>query len=240
MGERELAENIKRQQYFKAVESPVPEHDEGTREIGELYPFLISGGSNTERFYFTHVNNITEYKFNIRPEYFGNESSYTDVFPKRIKEILNANHDARVFCVFDWDTVYGNEARLESHRRFEEQFKTEISDGRVTLCPSMPCIEYWFLLHFVDYSKFLRNYSSVSNRLASYMKRQCFPGEKQVLSKLLKMGKYLKSSTWVERLCADGKLDLAKERAENNITAALRAGNLDTQSYSYVYKVFKD
>lgn len=153
---------------------------------------------------------------------------------------MNANHDARVFCVFDWDTVYGSKTRLESHRRFEEQFETEISDGRVTLCPSMPCIEYWFLLHFVDHSEFLRAYSSVANRLAQYMKRLCFPDEKQALKKLLKMEKYLKNSTWVERLCADGKLDLGKERAENNITAALRAGNLDTQSYSYVYKVFKD
>lgn len=51
MGMRELAEDIKRQQYFEAVPTPEPEQDEGTRELGVLYPFLISGGSNTERYY---------------------------------------------------------------------------------------------------------------------------------------------------------------------------------------------
>lgn len=81
MGMRELAEDIKRQQYFEAVPTPEPEQDEGTRELGVLYPFLISGGSNTERYYFTHINDTTEYRFNIRPRYFGDESSYTEAFP---------------------------------------------------------------------------------------------------------------------------------------------------------------
>ena len=87
MTERELAEIVEQQQYFESVEAPSPEQDEGTREMGPLYPFLISGGTNTERYYFTHVNDITDYKFNIFPKYFGNESSYTEIFPERIKVI---------------------------------------------------------------------------------------------------------------------------------------------------------
>jgi hypothetical protein len=47
MKERELAEDIKQQQYFEAVPAPSPVKDEGTREMGPLYPFLISGGTNT-------------------------------------------------------------------------------------------------------------------------------------------------------------------------------------------------
>ena len=80
--------HIKQQQYFEAVPAPSPVKDEGTREMGPLYPFLISGGTNTERYYFTHINDTTDYKFNIRPKYFADESNYTDAFPKRIKEIL--------------------------------------------------------------------------------------------------------------------------------------------------------
>ena len=130
--QRELAKGVERQQYFKAAQVPVSEPEEGTREMGELYPFLISGGSNTERYYFTHINDLTEHKFNIRPRYFGDESSYTETFPRRIQEILNANHDAKVFCVFDWDTVYGNEARLKSHREFEELFKDKATEWIAT------------------------------------------------------------------------------------------------------------
>ena len=53
------------------------------------------------------------------------------------------------------------------------------------------------------------------------------------------MEKYLKDSTWVKNLCADGKLDTAIKRAEDNIKTAEEAGDLKNQSYSYVYKVFK-
>ena len=235
---RELAEDIKRQQYFEAVPAPEPEQEEGTRELGTLYPFLISGGSNTERYYFTHINDTTEHKFNIRPRYFGDESSYTEAFPKRIQEILSANNDAKIFCVFDWDTVYGNETRLKNHAEFVAQFAKEIADGTVTICPSMPSIEYWFLLHFEDYTQLLRDYPAVSNKLAPWM-RPCFSKPGVSLKKLLKTEKYLKESTWVENLCADGKLALAIERAEKNIAAAVEAGKLEEQSYSFVYKVFK-
>lgn len=236
--QRELAEGVERKQYFETAQIPVSEPEEGTREMGELYPFLISGGSNTERYYFTHINDLTEHKFNIRPRYFGDESSYTEAFPKRIQEILSSNHDARVFCVFDWDTVYGNEARLMNHREFEEQFKEEIAAGSVTLCPSMPSIEYWFLLHFDDYTQFLKNYGEVSNVLGPYIK-PCFPNPKKSLKSLLKRQKYLEDSTWVRNLCAEGKLDTAIERAEKNIQVAVEAGKLEEQSYSFVYEAFK-
>lgn len=238
MGKRELAEDVRRPQYFEPVPSPVPEQEEGTREMGALYPFLISGGSNTERYYFTHINDTTKYKFNIRPRYFGDESNYTEAFPKRIREILAANNDARIFCVFDWDTVYGDETCLKNHQAFEALFEKEIQQGTVALCPSMPCVEYWFLLHFVDYKDFLRNYPAVSNKLALYMK-SCFPNQKPALKKLLKTEKYLKEAVWVENLCADGKLALAIERAEKNVQAAVEAGLLEKQSYTFVYKLFK-
>jgi hypothetical protein len=237
--QRVLAEEEGRLHYFKAVQTPASEPEEGTRDMGELYPFLISGGSNTERYYFTHINDTTEHKFNIRPRFFGDESSYTDSFPKRIQEVLTANRDARIFCVFDWDTVYGNEARFKRHQGFEEKFKEEIAAGIVTLCPSMPSIEYWFLLHFVDYTKFLKNYRAISNVLGPYL-RPCFPDSKKPLKSLLKQKKYLEDSTWVKNICADGKLDAAIERAEKIIVAAVAAGELEKHSYSYIYKVFEN
>ena len=126
MEERELAEVVEQQQYFEAVPAPSPEEDEGTRDMGPLYPFLISGGTNTERYYFTHINDTTDYKFNIRPKYFADESNYTEAFPKRIKEILNANTDPKIFCVFDWDTIYGNDAKIRKHGDFEKQFQAQL------------------------------------------------------------------------------------------------------------------
>ena len=237
MEKRDLAEVVEQQQYFEAVEAPSPEPEEGTREMGPLYPFLISGGTNTERYYFTHINDTTDYKFNIRPKYFADESNYTEAFPKRIKEILEANSDARIYCVFDWDTIYGNEAKLKKHAEFEKLFEAEISKGVVSICPSMPSIEYWFLLHFVDSTSLLKDYREISAALAPHIK-PCFKDPTKNLKKLLKKEEYLKDSTWVINLCADGKLAQAIKRAEDNIKAAIEAGDLENQSYTYVYKVF--
>lgn len=237
MEKREMAQGVEKHPYFEAS-AIVEQSEPGTRDMGELYPFLISGGQNTERFYFTHINDTTGYKFNIKPKYFCDESNYTEAFPKRIREVLRNNNDAKIYCVFDWDTIYGDESKKKKHAQFEEQFKEEIAKGILTICPSMPSIEYWFLLHFVNDKTLRLTCGKVIEVLAPYMNAY-FPHKTKTLGKVIKAEKYLKDSSWVENLCADGKLELAIARAEKNIEAALAAGNLESQSYSFVYKVFK-
>ena len=238
MKERELGETIEQKRFFEAVPaSPLPEQDEGKRDMGPLYPFLISGGRNTERWYFVHINDITDYKFNIIPEYFGDESNYTEVFPKRIKGILEKNIDAKVYCVFDWDTIFNNDDNLAKHKAFENEIQADIDNGKVILCPSMPSIEYWFLLHFQNYTELIKTNGNAIGILAPHIKTW-FSSDKR-LSKILKSEKYIKFPHWVENLCADGKLELAIQRAENNINTAKENNDLDNQSYTYVYKLFK-
>ena len=238
MKERELGETIEQKRFFEAVPaSPLPEQDEGKRDMGPLYPFLISGGRNTERWYFVHINDITDYKFNIIPKYFGDESNYTEVFPKRIKGILEKNIDAKVYCVFDWDTIFNDNDNLAKHKAFENEIQADIDNGKVILCPSMPSIEYWFLLHFQNYTELIKTNGNAIGILAPHIKTW-FSSDKK-LSKILKSKKHIKSPHWVENLCADGKLELAIQRAENNINTAKENNDLDNQSYTYVYKLFK-
>lgn len=76
MCKRELAESAEEPKYFASVQSTTSEAENenneqqevehGTREMGILYPFIISGGQNTEHFYFKHINDLTDYKFNIK------------------------------------------------------------------------------------------------------------------------------------------------------------------------------
>ena len=249
MGKRELAESAEESKYFASVHTATSEVEDeskekqgtehGTREMGILYPFIISGGKNTERFYFKHINDLTDYKFNIKPEYFADESNYTEVFPKRIREILSKNTDAKIYCVFDWDTIYADETCLKKHDAFVEEFVDEIKNGTVVICHSMPSIEYWFLLHFEENcTELLKDYSAVSMRLAPHMK-PCFSDSAPKLKKLLKMEKYLKDSTWVKNLIDNGKLEKATKYAESNINAAQANDDLENQSFSYVYKIFK-
>lgn len=239
MGKKELGKDIE-QQYFEAVPTPLAEIYESSRDM-EVYPFVISGGKNTEHYYFKHISEKTDYKFIVKPEFFGDESNYTDVFPKRITKILDRNNDVKIFCVFDWDTVRGHKKNLEKHQAFVNQFQTEIDSGTVVVCPSMPSIEYWFLLHFENYTQLIKTCGrTMQNLLTPYM-LSYFPntGGKKLL-KVLKGEEYVRESGWVEKMCEEGKLDLAIQRAEDNINAAKTAGELDNQSYSYVYKVFKN
>ena len=241
MEKRELRETIEQKRFFEAAPaSALPEQDEGKRDMGPLYPFLISGGKNTERWYFAHINDITDYKFNIIPKYFGDESGYTEVFPNRIKSILKKNADAKIFCVFDWDTIFDNETNQEKHRVFEEELQSEIENGTVILCPSMPSIEYWFLLHFENHTDLIKSCGKKLQSLLSSHMMPYFTGSDKKLLNLLKDNNYIKNGEWVKNLCADGKLQLAIQRAEENINAAIKNGNLDNQSYTYVYKLFKE
>ena len=209
--------------------------------MGPLYPFLISGGRNTERWYFVHINDITDYKFNIIPKYFGDESNYTEVFPKRIKGILEKNIDAKVYCVFDWDTIFNDNDNLAKHKAFENEIQADIDNGKVILCPSMPSIEYWFLLHFQNYTELIKSCGRKLQSLLTPHMMPYFPNSNKKLLNLLKDEDYIGKDKkhWVENLCADGKLELAIQRAENNINTAKENNDLDNQSYTYVYKLFK-
>ena len=208
--------------------------------MGPLYPFLISGGTNTERYYFTHINDTTDYKFNIFPNYFGNEASYTEIFPERIKDIIKLNAGARVFCVFDLDTVFSSETNQNKHQSFEKSLKQEIANGSVVLCPSMPSIEYWFLLHFENRTQLIKTCGRTMQRLLSpYMMPYFQNTEGKSFLKVLKSKECVRDSGWVVKLCENGKLDAAIHRAESNIKAAEAKEDMDNQSYSYVYLLFK-
>jgi hypothetical protein len=230
---RELAEEVKKEKYF--VATPTTSYKEGTKEISSLRPFIISGGKNTERYYFQHINT-----FNIKPEYFGKESEYTKEFPKRISEILKNHNDAKIFCVFDFDTVYGNKANKKRHEDFVEKIKSNIGGGNVVLCPSMPSIEYWFLLHFKNSTDLIKTCGNKMNGLLTGYMKSYFPKSNKKIIDILKSEKYVKEPQWVKELCANRKLETAIKRAEENIEKALASNALEEQSYSYVYKVFKE
>ena len=111
------------------------------------------------------------------------------------REMHPKNADAKIFCVFDMDTVvkYGLQNK---HKDFVAALDSEINSGQVVLCESMPSFEFWLLLHFTDYEGLLKNYSEVSNVLAPYLKPY-FNCSTVSFKKLIKRDKYLKDSAWV-------------------------------------------
>ena len=242
--ERDLRNNNVEKPHFEKIAEL---SDEGQRELNPLLPFIVSGGKNTERYYFNHISKLTKYKFNIEPKFCGDESSFAEVFPQRIDNILKNNIDAIVYCIFDYETIQQNSTCLKKYREFEQKYK---HNSNVIICLSMPCIEYWFLLHFKNYIGLIKDNAKVIGHLAIYMKqyfdtkiqdKECtYKKVDKKFSGKLKSHKYLEDPSWVEKLCADGKLDLAITRAEENIRKAIEANDLGNQSYTYVYRIFKE
>ena len=237
MAKRKLAKEVKPKKFFIA-NSTSTGLDKGTRELSPLLPYIISGGEVTERYYFLHLSKESNYKFKVEPEYFGKESNFVQEFPKNIEKILGGNPDAKIFCLFDWDTIYGNKTNLGKYNRFVKQIQAHIDNGNVVLCPSMPSFEYWFMLHFKNTTRLVKTCEEMAKELKPYMSSY-FSKKKINLFKVLKSSKYVEKSTWVRNLCTDGKLDAAIQRGEENIIKAKEADDLENQSYSYVYKVFK-
>ena len=103
------------------------------------------------------------------------------------KNVAKKNAVAKVFCVIDLDTLYLNKKNQEKHLKFEESLKNEIEQGFVVLCPSMPSIEYWFLLHFNDYTDLIKSCGRKMQRLLSPYMMPYFPDTgKKLLSMLNK------------------------------------------------------
>lgn len=155
---------------------------------------VIIGAGLTERWYFSHLQSRYNLKIKIRPRFFGNENIST--LEKRINQVLSDEGIAIV--IFDADVSMWNDA--EKTRLIALKKKCEKSK-RVILCDSLPSIEYWFLLHYLNTNRFFGTSKAVIDELVKYVER------------FEKTDVFLRNPKWVEELCNNGKLEDAYERA---------------------------
>ena len=137
------------------------------------------------------------------------------------------------------DTVNGgSEQNKKNHRAFLEKVKSYIENKRIVLCPSMPCFEYWFYLHFDKSIRSFRDCESVTKCLEKHM-RSFFPKSRESLLDIIKAAKPLSNPNWVDQLCNNEKLNYAIENAEINYNKIKKREELDKSSYSLVYLMFE-
>ena len=239
MSGKKLAKSRPQKFFKKSKAGQKFTQDEGKLSLRALEPFVISGGENTERFYFQHISLLTKWKFCVKPKFFGNEASYYKVFPRIINEIIKENSDAKIYCVFDMDTINGGSAQnKKNHKKFIEQVTPYIKNQQVVLCPSMPCFEYWFYLHFDKSLRTFPDCKSVTESLEDHM-GHFFKKGKESLLDIIKAKKPLINPNWVKLLCEDGKLDNAIKNAEINYNKIIAQKEIDKLSYSLVYLMFE-
>ncbi len=173
----------------------------------------IIGEGLTEQYYLSHVKRIFRFNCIIKPRFFGS-SSILDL-DKKIAGLLS--DDVYIICVFDADISKYNEVE---RLRLEQLSRTYGKTPNVLLCDSLPSIEFWFLIHFLDTNREFINSNEAETLLQNYIEGYS------------KTKTFLEKEKWVADLCSDNKLETAIERAKRY---SKRSGG----SYSNLFKAFE-
>ncbi|NCC64110.1 MAG: RloB domain-containing protein [Spirochaetia bacterium] len=104
----------------------------------------IVGEGLTERMYFDYIRSSRRYAFSLKPD-LPSHTDYAHIFSKA-KSMIAKGYDL-VFCVLDIDVIL--------HEHLLQDFQKACKELPKSILPitSNPCIEFWFLLHFLDSPK---------------------------------------------------------------------------------------
>lgn len=156
---------------------------QATRELRTPIPVGIGAGI-TEMFYLQHLRNLKGYKLKLSPRFFGSDNAYD--MDKLVSNVLTGG--AKAICVYDKDVTQWNEEQKRRLAEFEQKYAA-VED--VVLCPSLPSIEYWFLMHFRDTTKMYQTSKEVIKDLLPFL-----PGYEKTTTFLQKDG-------WARKLLQD-------------------------------------
>ncbi len=174
----------------------------------------IIGEGITEHLYFTHIKTLFGYKCTIRPRFFCN--TCVSQMEKQIKEVYESG--VTILCITDVDTQ-----RIPAEKQRLAALKAKYKNNKnVIFCDSMPCIEYWFLLHFKDTCPSFDNSQQVLRDL------------KKFINNYEKTKDFLEKEKWVKDMSTGEKANI---RMAN--TRAKKYKNSST-SYSKIYLAIEE
>ncbi len=174
----------------------------------------VIGEGLTERYYFQHLRRIMGYKYDCKPRFFTRQS-FEEM--RKLTEWVTQNGGIAV-CVCDVDITRTSE---DENNRLKEMKAIYADRDDVLICDSMPSIEFWFLLHFIETSKHFSDSKKVVNMLKKWLPNYC------------KNGAFLEKEQWVSTLCDNNNLQHACARAKSIAT------NPDSESFSNVFKAIQ-
>lgn len=172
----------------------------------------IIGEGLTERGYFKHLKSLKGYRYTCKPRNFSQQS--IDDLQKQIGKVLE--DDGVAVCVFDANVARDKPAE---RKKLEAMQKKYAGKEQVILCDSMPSIEFWFLIHYLNTNKYFASSTDVIKVLHRF------------LPDFSKHETYLSKEKWVVDMIANGKQDIAMDRA--------KGFGMTGESYSNIYKAFE-
>ena len=137
-----------------------------------------------------------DYRYTCKPRNF-TEQSIEDI-QKQVERVL-ADRGVAV-CVFDADVA---RAKPAEKAKLDAMRKKYANRENVVICDSMPSIEFWFLIHFLNTNK----YFASSRDVVQVLRRH--------ISNFDKHDSFLSKEKWVAELLVDNCLETAMQRAES-------------------------
>lgn len=172
----------------------------------------IIGEGATERYYFTHLKHLRGYNYICKPRNFSEQT--LEEMQKQIERVL-ADKGIAV-CVFDADVT---RSRRAEKSRYDDLFRRYAGNPSVVLCDSMPSIEFWFLLHYLNTNRYFASSDEVIAVLRRY------------LPNFSKHQTFLSKDGWVVGMLANNGLETAIANA--------RAAGCGGESYSRLPRLFE-
>jgi len=172
----------------------------------------IIGEGLTERCYFTHLKRLNNYRYTCKPRNFAQQS--IDDLQKQIDRVLA--DDGIAICVFDADVARD---KVAEKKKLTDMRRKYAGRDDVIICDSMPSIEYWFLIHYLNTNKHFASSHDVIKVLQRY------------IPDFSKHESFLSKEKWIVDLVSDNKQNVAIERA--------KSFGMKGESYSNVYKAFE-
>lgn len=131
----------------------------------------IVGEGESEFYYFSHLRDTKKYNFKLTPDLPKHtKSDYESIF-KRADKLKNDGYDM-VFCVIDYDTILEEKQKGNANyiQKYEKAKKELEKKDEIFIIETMPCLEYWFLLHYTTYStRVYLSYKAVVPVLKKYL-----------------------------------------------------------------------
>ena len=130
------------------------------------FKVAIVGEGITEWYYFNSMRQTERFNFKVEPG-LPSHSDYKSVI-NTARRKRDEGYDL-VFCVLDLDRIITNSTEKQGY--IAEKSKVLVNK-RIEFVETMPCIELWFLLHFLKHysAKTYLNFNQISKPL-----RQHFP-----------------------------------------------------------------
>lgn len=175
----------------------------GRKKRKEKFRAAVVGEGITEWHYFHDLKHTEKLPYQLKPS-LPKHSSYQEIF-KKARQFISEGYD-QVLCIIDLDTILSFEGKKQA--QYKKAKKKLLKTPNIFVFETMPCTEYWFLLHFKDYStRVYPDFDSLSRELRyflpAYEKSETYFRRKRIYQTLKGSGDLNKACTNAQRLCTE-------------------------------------